>query len=61
MGGIYLLDMLIERGINWNDCLTTQKRGFCGIREEGGGPRVDNEIPIFTANREYITKYIPAE
>lgn len=43
--------------INWNDQSTWAKRGSCVLRsttEESTSIVADNEIPIFTANREYI-------
>lgn len=42
-----------NRNINWNDIETTKKRGSCVIKKEGKW-MIDNEIPIFTQNREYI-------
>lgn len=66
-------DMLFtEKGINWNDFSTVEKRGTCcikkliPIREEGSGDItaiisrqkwvIDTEIPIFTQDRDYIEK-----
>lgn len=46
-------DMLIlDKGINWNDCPTKYKRGSCCIRKTDGETGrskwiIDNEIPIF--------------
>lgn len=66
-------DMLMtQKGINWNDYSTTLKRGSCCIRtviqdpstEVKGGESpiskwvVDNEIPIFTKNINYVEKLI---
>lgn len=61
-------DMLIaEKGINWNDFPTCQKRGSCCIRKEvaveGSATRskwvVDTEIPLFKGeDRDYIDKLI---
>jgi tRNA(His) guanylyltransferase len=74
-----LQNMLLEKGINWNDCPTSQKRGRCIIKsklmKQGTNPKtgetfaaersewaVDNEIPIFSQNREYINQYVfPAD
>lgn len=50
--------MLTEKGINWNDLPTTLKRGSCAIKGEDGKWVIDNEIPIFTENRDYIDKLI---
>lgn len=61
-------DMLMnEKGINWNDFPTYQKRGSCCIKEEyyidSTSVRtrwvIDKEIPIFKGeNRNYIEKLI---
>lgn len=70
-----LQEMCFQKGINWNDCPTSQKRGRCVVKKiamkEGRNPKtgetfmaersewvVDNEIPIFSQNREYINKYV---
>jgi tRNA(His) guanylyltransferase len=57
-------DMLIkQKNINWNDFPTNQKRGRCVRKEKhmnNDAERcrwiVDNEIPIFTNDREYINE-----
>ena len=70
-------DMLMEKyNINWNDFLTTQKRGSCAIKVYYQNPEVDikdgadirsswfidNEIPQFKGEgREYIEKLINFE
>lgn len=54
--------MFTEKGVNWNDVPTKFKRGSCCIKvptevKEGVIRNrwiIDNEIPIFTENREYI-------
>lgn len=64
-------DMLMsEKGINWNDYTTTLKRGSCCIKmpqKINNGTKqeyirnkwiIDNEIPIFTQDREYINSRI---
>ena len=60
-------DMLHEqRGINWNDLPTYQKRGSCCIKTEETVNDVvrhkwviDNDIPIFTGDgRQYIERLI---
>ena len=52
-------DMLREqKGINWNDIPTAQKRGSCCIKSENGWS-IDTEIPIFKGDgRDYIEKYV---
>lgn len=54
-----------EKGINWNDYPTSFKRGVCIVknyREVNETMRsewvVDSEIPKFTADRNYIEKFM---
>ena len=72
--GSQIQDMLmLEKGVNWNDLPTTQKRGSCCIKEQyqseevdiKDGPCIrtrwiiDNEIPIFKGeDRNYIEKLV---
>lgn len=58
-------DMLMEKGVNWNDLPTWQKRGACIVKErylKGEAVRnrwiVDQEIPIFSKDKDYIEKFI---
>lgn len=69
-------DMLMtQKGINWNDCATTLKRGSCCIKVDNGLAKydeagnicgytqrsqwiIDNEIPIFSQDRNYIERLI---
>lgn len=69
-------DMLMtQKGINWNDCATTLKRGSCCIKVDDGLTQydeagnicgytqrsqwiIDNEIPIFSQDRNYIERLI---
>jgi tRNA(His) guanylyltransferase len=70
-----LQEMIFQKGINWNDCPTSQKRGRCLIKtkawKEGINPQngnkflaqrnewvVDNEIPIFSQNKDYINQFV---
>lgn len=53
-----------EKNINWNDCKTVEKRGSCVIHvfdEKINRSRwvIDEEIPIFTQDRNYIEKVLP--
>lgn len=50
--------LLSEKNIDWNDTPTKFKRGSCCIRDEFGEWIIDNEIPIFTGDRDYIEKRI---
>lgn len=55
-----------EKGINWNNIPTWQKRGYCMSRvlleKEPGVFRhnieVDLEIPIFSQDRNYVNKFV---
>ena len=64
--------LMLEKGINWNDFPTYQKRGSCCIKEEYAYPDefmqtnqwrtrwiIDKEIPIFKGeDRNYIERFI---
>jgi tRNA(His) guanylyltransferase len=57
--------LMLEKGINWNDIPTWQKRGACIVKEthevNGTNRRrwvVDKDIPVFSADRDYIDKYV---
>lgn len=64
--------LMLQKGINWNDYSTTLKRGSCCIKTviqdpnldiKGGAHPIskwviDNEIPIFTQDRNYVEKLI---
>lgn len=64
--------MFTEKGINWNDLPTSLKRGTCCIQEqfEMDNPynigekvirniwTIDNEIPIFSQNADYVNSRI---
>ena len=64
--------LMLQKGINWNDYPTTLKRGSCCIKtviqdpnvdiKDGAYPIskwvIDNEIPIFTQDRNYVEKLI---
>ena len=56
-------DMLFtEKGINWNDFPTYQKRGSCCVKDENGRWFIDLEIPRFVnEGREYVEKLIKEE
>ena len=51
-----LQDMLMEKGINWNNTPTHFKRGFCVKGTDG--IVWDREIPIFTQDREYLERFV---
>ena len=71
---VELQEMCFQKGKNWNDLDTSLKRGRCVIKkvpvdvESGDGIKilnpewkVDNEIPIFTQDKNYIEKYLEVE
>ncbi len=54
-----------QKKINWNDFPTSCKRGRCAVRrtfERDGAERsewrMDQEIPLFTADRPYVEQYL---
>lgn len=60
-----ILDMLMQKNINWNSLPTWMKRGSCVIQKPIWDPvqpflplNCDEEIPIFTQSREYIESRI---
>lgn len=53
-------EMLFEKGVNWNNLSTKLKNGRCVVKKDDKWI-VDNEIPIFTQNRNYIEKYLEKE
>lgn len=50
--------LLTEKDINWNDLDIWKKRGSCSYRIEGGKMVIDNTPPIFSKDREFITKHL---
>ena len=50
--------MFTEKGVNWNDLTVYQKRGSCCIKNELGEWNIDDNIPIFSEDREYIESRI---
>lgn len=64
--------IMLQKNINWNDYATTLKRGSCCIKKviqdpdvdikDGAYPVtrwvIDDEIPIFTQDRNYVEKLI---
>jgi len=65
---VKLQDMLHEININWNNLDTSLRRGRCIIKESykiGDADRtrwiVDNNIPIFSQDCNYIEKYLKLE
>ena len=62
LNGSQLQDKLFnEKGINWNDLPTFEKRGMCyyrGNTVEDRSWNFDSNIPIFTQNRDYIERLV---
>lgn len=50
--------MFKEKGINWNDFPTYQKRGSACIKDEDGKWFVDLDMPILSSQRDYVEKRI---
>jgi tRNA(His) guanylyltransferase len=54
-----LQDMLMnEMSVNWNDLPIHLKRGRCVLKSEDEGWVTDQDIPIFTKDREYIERFV---
>lgn len=49
--------MFAEKGINWSDLSTSKKRGSCCIKTENGW-QIDDEIPVFSQNPNYVNSRI---
>jgi len=54
-----LHDMIHSAGKNWNNLSTSLKRGRCVVYNDKW--IVDNEIPVFTEDRGYITRHLVME
>lgn len=55
-----LHEMLHEKGVNWNNLPTWQKRGTAIVREvECSGWDWDENTPIFSQQRDYIESRLP--
>jgi len=66
-------EMCFQKGINWNNIDTWKKRGWCIVKKQVGVLNnknqiimrdkwtTDDEIPIFTENREYVSLYTQNE
>ena len=50
--------MLVEKDTNWNNLPSELKRGSCACKNEDGKWYIDNNIPIFTEDRDYIDRLI---
>lgn len=50
--------LMLEKGVNWNDLDTWMKRGSCVVRVPEVGAVRDDEIPIFTQDRQYIEQHV---
>ncbi|QRV11362.1 tRNA(His) guanylyltransferase Thg1 family protein (plasmid) [Bacillus velezensis] len=64
-GGQLQDKLFLERGVNWNDLPTWQKRGACIKKiyfEKNGALRsvwdIDLETPVFSQDREYVEQYV---
>lgn len=51
--------LMLQKGINWNNFPTYQKRGSCAIRQENKWV-IDKEIPIFKGpeGRAYVERFV---
>lgn len=55
-----MVEMIFQKGGNWNKLSTYLKRGICVLKTQSGFIR-DVEIPIFSEDREYIHKFLNVE
>ena len=53
-------DMLMAVGVNWNDYPTRFKRGMA-LCKRGGEIVSDLDMPILTADRDYINRHVYPE
>lgn len=66
--GNELQEMIFQKGQNWNDYPTHQRRGRCIIKvidDKMGSERrrwiVDNEVPIFSTDPHYVNRHLVTE
>ena len=65
LNGSQMQDKLHEKkGVNWNDCSDVEKRGTCVIKNSNPNSNrsnwiIDEHIPIFTQDRDYIESRFP--
>ena len=52
--------LMLEKNINWNNMQVNLKRGRCLFKTSRAW-NLDNDIPIFTQNRNYIERYLEPE
>ena len=64
-GGQMQDKLMLEKGINWNNLHTWQKRGACIVKDwynRGGAVRtkwvVDMKTPIFSQDKDYIERFV---
>lgn len=59
--------LMLEKGVNWNDIPTWQKRGTCAFRNpvpgsEGSAPFIlDENPPIFSQDRNYVGRHLEVQ
>lgn len=55
-----LQELCFKKGRNWNDLASDLKRGRCIVYKNNAW-EIDNDIPIFTQEREYIERLLLTE
>lgn len=50
--------LMLQKGINWNDIKTWKKRGTCVLKETGVPIATDEDIPVFSQDRNYLSKFL---
>jgi tRNA(His) 5'-end guanylyltransferase len=56
-----LQEMCWEKGQNWNDLPTSLRRGRCVVRNDDRRWFVDEEVPQFKLDRDYIEQHLDTE
>lgn len=55
-------EMLLEKGIDWNNYPSPSRRGACCIKQPDSGWAVDCDIPLFVDDRAYVeSRFIRGE
>ncbi|MCP4130161.1 MAG: hypothetical protein GY754_04055 [bacterium] len=56
-----LQEMIFQKDDNWDKLDTSLKRGRCAVKDSNGTWIIDNDIPVFTRDREYIETLLTVE
>jgi len=56
-----LQEMMLQKGMDWKKLAVVRQRGQAVFKNEEGESRVDDEIPIFSQDKEYIERLLAVE